>query len=127
MRAHPNWDGVVILGDESVHHWLHISAGEGISMMGFLTPKLRADLMGAERPDLEAVSDTMSRPERLAAQLQSASLLGDFAAVTGHLIGAELAAAKVYWLGQEVVSIGSASYVEALQAQGVSVTEFRVT
>ncbi|MEM7733622.1 MAG: hypothetical protein AAF280_12705 [Pseudomonadota bacterium] len=123
VEARPNWDGVVILGDQAVHHWVHISAGEAISMMGFLTPGLIASLGGGEVPDMEALSDTMSRPERLAAQLRAAQVAGDRAALTSHLIGAELAAAKMYWLGQEVVALGSGPYAEALKAQGVSVLE----
>ncbi|MEM6587784.1 MAG: hypothetical protein AAF641_05000 [Pseudomonadota bacterium] len=124
VQAYPNWDGVVTLGDGAAHHWLHISAGEAISMMGFLTPRLIADLGGAEVPDMDALSDTMSRPERLAAQLLSAQVAKDAAALTGHLIGAELAAAKVYWLGQEVVALGQGPYLEVLKAQGVAVSRF---
>lgn len=118
----PNWDGVITIAGAGVHHWLHVSAGEVISMMGFLTPQLIVDLGGADHPDQTALSDTMTRPERLAAHLRSAQLSGDGAAITGHLIGAELAAAKVYWLGQEVRLIGQGPYLEPLQAQGVSAT-----
>lgn len=92
-------------------------------MMGCLTPRLIADLGGAETPDMTALSDTLSRPERLAAQLRSAQVAGDAAAITGHLVGAELAAAKVYWLGQEVVLLGQGPYYDALKVQGVLVTE----
>ncbi len=123
VEEHPNWDGVVMLGDGAAHHWVHVSAGEAISMMGFLTPRLVADLGGAAAPDMAAVSDTMSRPERLAAQLRSAEVAGDGSALTGHLIGAELAAAKVYWLGQQVVALSQGPYAEMLRAQGVSVLE----
>ena len=117
----PNWDGVVTIEGGGTPHWLHIRAGEVISMTGFLTPRLIADLGGAPQPDMTALSDTMSRPERLAAHLSSAVLTHDTASITGHLIGAELAAAKVYWLGQEVVLMGQGPYVDGLKAQGVDV------
>ena len=122
VEERPNWDGVVTIDGDGVHHWIHVSAGEAISMMGFLTPQLIADLGGAETPDMAALSDTMSRPERLAAQLRSAQVAGDAAAITGHLIGAELAATKVYWLGQEVVLLWQGPYTEALKSQGVHIT-----
>ncbi|MEM9580508.1 MAG: 2-dehydro-3-deoxygalactonokinase, partial [Pseudomonadota bacterium] len=80
-----------------------------------------------------AVSDTLSRPETLAGALftlRAADLLtGQSATVTrarlsGALIGAELAAAKPYWLGQRVAIVGSdavsALYGRALAAQGVT-------
>ncbi|MEO0773945.1 MAG: 2-dehydro-3-deoxygalactonokinase, partial [Pseudomonadota bacterium] len=123
VRARPNWDGVVILGDARVHHWVHVSAGEAISMMGFLTPALLADLGGSATPDMAALSDTLSRPERMAAGLRAAQVAGDAAVLSGHLIGAELAAAKMYWLGQEVVALDPGPYANALRAQGVSVVE----
>ena len=123
IAARPNWDGVVTVKDGGTHHWLHISAGEVISMMGFLTPRLITDLGGGPQPDMSALSDTMSRPERLAAHLSSAVLTHDTAGITGHLIGAELAATKPYWLGQEVVLMGQGPYLAALKAQGVSVIQ----
>ena len=122
VEERPNWDGVVTVDGDGVHHWIHVSAGEAISMMGFLTPQMVADLDGTEVPDMTALSDTLSRPERLAAQLRSAQVAGDSAAITGRLVGAELAAAKVYWLGQEVVLLGQGPYTEALSFQGVFVT-----
>lgn len=72
VENRPNWDGVVTIADDAVHHWLHISAGEVISMAGFLTPQLTLHLGGAELPDMTALADTMSRPERLAAHLRAA-------------------------------------------------------
>ena len=54
---------------------------------------------------------------------------GAFAArarLSGLLIGSELAAARPYWLGQQVAIIGaddlSQAYATALAAQGVSAT-----
>lgn len=124
LKKWPDWDGVVALAGEGVHHWVHISAGEAVSMMGFVTPRLIADHSGAAMPDETALNDTLSRPERLAAHIRSAELSGDGAALTGHLIGAEMAAARMYWLGQQMALIGDAPspYEAALLAQGVSVT-----
>jgi len=83
-------------------------------------------LGGAAAPSDAALADSLSRPERLAAHLRQAEVAGDRAAMTGHLLGAELAATRVYWLGQEVVVIGARSkmYKTALAAQSVPVTSF---
>lgn len=122
LAARPGWDGVAVVTEGDVRHWLHLSAGEVVSMQGVLTPRLQAALGGATAADPEAVADTMSRPERLAAHLRTAQVAGVTEAVTGHLLGAELAAAKAYWLGQSVVVAGGAEALAgALQVQGVPV------
>ncbi len=102
LARHPRWDGVICTIDGDVRHWLHVSAGEVVSAMSFLTPRLVALLGGAARPDAGALADSLSRPERLALDLRSADVLGDAAARTGHLIGVELAASRMLWLGQRV-------------------------
>ena len=121
----PHWDGVILTGEGDVSHWIHLSAGEIVSFQGFLTPRLVAALGGADAADPDALTDTMSRPERLAAHLHRATLSGDGRALTGHLIGAELASARPYWLGQQVVLVPPDSaglpYGAALAAQGVPV------
>lgn len=122
IQQRPDWDGIVAIAGDGVHHWVHISAGEAISMLGFLTPQMISALGGADMPDLSAVADTLSHPERLAAHLRSAQLAGDAAALSGHLIGAELAAAKMYWLGQQIVVLDDGPYIEALRAQGAPVS-----
>jgi 2-dehydro-3-deoxygalactonokinase len=79
-----------------------------------------------------AVAQSMSRPERLAADLftlRAEGLLQGLDAVvarsrlSGLLVGAELAAMRPYWLGQAVAIIGAggvaSAYAEALAAQGV--------
>ncbi|MFY9240906.1 MAG: 2-dehydro-3-deoxygalactonokinase [Roseovarius sp.] len=111
------WDGVVLAGDERRLYWVHVSADEIVSFQGSLTPGLMADL-GAVGMDAGALADTLSRPERLAAQLHRADLAGDAAALTGHLMGAELAAAKPYWLGMEVLNLCGAAWESALSQQG---------
>ena len=59
VEERPNWDGIVTIEGHGVHHWIHISAGEAVSMMGFLTPQMIAGLGGAEVPDSAALSDTI--------------------------------------------------------------------
>jgi 2-dehydro-3-deoxygalactonokinase len=123
--AHPNWDGVICLpGDPT--HWVHLSAGEIVSFQSFLTLRLAGVLeAGGAAPDLDRLSEIMSRPERLALSLREAELGRDRAAFLGALMGAELAAARVYWLGQQVVVMGAGplaeGYATALAAQGVPV------
>jgi 2-dehydro-3-deoxygalactonokinase len=139
LALDPRFDGVVLLpGAQS--HWAHISAGEVVSFQSFLTGELFTALSQDPSPAClddvvfdAALSDALSRPEKLAAWL--ASLRAE-AVLTGHrphtaqsrllglLIGAEMAAAKPYWLGQSVVMIGPPGacepYCRALMQQGIS-------
>ncbi|MEX1236394.1 MAG: 2-dehydro-3-deoxygalactonokinase [Roseovarius sp.] len=121
LAAQPDWDGIMLIPEADVTHWVHVSAREIVSFQGAATGRLAAAL-GAygDALDASALSDTMSRPERLAAHLNAAALTGASAAVLGHLMGAELAAMRAYWLGQELRIIGPAApYAKALEAQGV--------
>lgn len=124
IQGRGNWDGVICLADGDATHWVHVSAGEIISFQGAATGRLIALLGGAVGAcDCEALGDTLSRPERLAAHLYSGALSGHVAAVTGHLIGAELAAMRPYWLGQEVLVVEERGlYAAALEAQGAMVS-----
>ena len=124
--ANPNWDGVIcITGEATV--WAHVSAGEVISFQRFVTGRLAAAMEVEETWDevamRKALDDAMARPERLAAYIARA---GDAGTLWGALLGAELAAARVYWLGQQVVLIGEGRAAEALQGalavQGVPVS-----
>ena len=129
LMGNPQFDGVLlILGEETC--WAHISAEEVVSFQTFLTPALLAALE-ASAPTLgdafdAALTETLSRPDRLAQHLASAkaSASGHEAA---HLIGAEIAAAKPYWLGQEVVILAkpgaAAPHLRALEHQGVQARE----
>ncbi|TMV70579.1 2-dehydro-3-deoxygalactonokinase, partial [Thioclava sp. BHET1] len=141
----PEFDGVACLpGTHS--KWARISAGEVVSFQTFMTGEMFSLL--AERSVLRhsvaasgwddaafaaALDDALSRPDRIAARLftlRAEALLADLAPETararlsGALIGIELAAAKPYWLGQEVAIIGASAlahaYATALQAQGVT-------
>jgi 2-dehydro-3-deoxygalactonokinase len=144
LAANPGFDGVLCLpGTHS--KWARISAGEVVSFASFMTGELFALLcersvlrhgLGTgwdEAAFAEALSDALARPERLAGGLfgiRAAGLLGQTtgdaarARLSGLLIGAELAAARPYWLGQRVALIGaetlSALYAAALAAQGLA-------
>ena len=122
LAARPNWDGVICLPMEDVTHWCQISADEVVSFQSALTPMLARKLNAAEIADPQALADTMSRPERLSLHLRSATLAHAAEAIAGHLLGAELAAMRPYWLGQQVIVIAQNSlYSGALTAQGVPV------
>lgn len=140
----PNFDGVVCLPGTHTK-WAQISAGEVVSFRTFMTGELFALLSTQsilrhtvqngwdEEAFTEAVSDAMSRPEAMAARLftlRAEELLHGLSSdqarsrLSGLLIGAELAAARPYWLGQDVTIIGNASlsakYAQALTAQGLA-------
>lgn len=144
LAKEPNFDGVLCLPGTHTK-WAHISAGEVVSFRTFMTGELFGLLskssvlrhsMGDGWSDAdfaEAVRDGMGRPEALAnrlfslraADLLSGSVPGAARArLSGFLIGAELAAARPYWLGQRVVLIGddglSSLYAAALQPEGVA-------
>lgn len=144
LSLNKDWDGVICLpGATSV--WAQISAGEVVSFQTFLTGELLAHLgqgTPAEGTALDdtafddALSDGLSRPERLAGRLASirADLtLGEVphptaeARLAGTLIGAELAAARPYWLGQTLAVIGAGGaaqlYLRALSQQGAPATD----
>lgn len=122
LRERPNWDGVVCLPMADATHWCQISANEIVSFQSALTPRLAQILNAADIADPEALADTMSRPERLALHLRSATLSRSGDTVAGHLLGAELAAMRPYWLGQQVITIARNSlYSGALGVQGVPV------
>ncbi|MEY4984781.1 MAG: hypothetical protein RIR62_3047 [Pseudomonadota bacterium] len=145
LALNPGFDGVLCLpGTHS--KWVHVSAGEVVSFQTFMTGEmfallsqasvLRHGMAGDGWDDAAfdaALSDALSRPERLGARLfsiRAEGLLAGLAAaaarsrLSGLLIGTELAAAKPYWLGQPVAIIGSQglarAYARALGAQGTA-------
>ncbi len=145
LSTEPNFDGVLCLPGTHCK-WVHISAGEVVSFRTFMTGELFAMLTnqsvlrhsvaaaGFERESFsEAVSHAMSRPQALAGDLftiRAESLLAGLDAtvarsrLSGLLIGAELAAARPYWLGQNTVIVGEegigTAYQVALAAQGAA-------
>ncbi|MBB3713024.1 2-dehydro-3-deoxygalactonokinase [Limimaricola variabilis] len=152
LALNPNWSGVLCLpGSHS--KWAHVSAGEVVSFRSFMTGELFAALSAhtvlrhsvqgtdwKEEAFAAAVNETLSRPERLASSLfsiRAADLLHGHgsgvarARLSGLLIGAELAAAKPYWLGQQIGVIGAGDlaelYVRALAAQAAPATQADAT
>lgn len=115
----PHWDGIVLCLLPDTAHWVHVSAGEAISTLTTAAPRLMR-LCGADGlPDAQAVADAFSRPEKLVSGLTHANA----AQAMGLILGAELAAAKRWWLGQEIWIVGDATaslpaYAAALTAQG---------
>ncbi len=145
MALNPGWDGVICLPGTHTK-WVHVSAGEVVSFQTFMTGELFASIgtgtvlrhsIAAEGWDddafAQALSDSLSRPERLAARLFSLraehllhGLAGTAARarLSGLLIGAELAAARPYWLGQQIAVLGNGAnvrlYIAALATQSVA-------
>ena len=147
LAQNDGWDGIICLPGTHTK-WVHVSAGEVVSFQTCMSGELFALLAEQsvlrhsiaddgwdEDAFIDALSQTMSRPERIAGQLfslRAAQLVHDTntqtlrARLSGLLIGAELAATKPYWLGQNVALIGaeavSMPYIAGLAAQGVAVT-----
>lgn len=145
LAAVPGFDGVICLPGTHCK-WVHVSVGEVVSFQTFMTGEMFALLSAQsvlrhsvardgwdDAAFTKGLSDAQSRPERLAAQLFSLRAEGLIAGLSpvaararlsGLLIGAELAAARSYWLGQPVLLVGSdavcAPYAAALCAQGVA-------
>ncbi|MEN8656767.1 2-dehydro-3-deoxygalactonokinase [Marivita sp.] len=146
LALNPKFDGVVCLPGTHTK-WVHISAGEIVSFRTFMTGEMFALLSqhsvlrhtavgdGWDAAMFaDAVSTGMSNPSEIAARLfsiRAEGLLNDLhadqarARLSGLLIGAELAAARPYWLGQHVALIGDdklcKAYADALGAQGLPV------
>ena len=141
----PGFDGVLCLpGTHS--KWVHVSAGEVVSFQTCMTGELyallsqqsvlRHGMQGDGWDDTAfdtALSDALSRPERLGTRLfslRAEGLLNNLspiaakARLSGLLIGVELAATRPYWLGQPVAIVGAdrlaALYARALAAQGAA-------
>lgn len=144
LALNPGFDGVICLpGTHS--KWVHVSAGEVVSFQTYMTGELFALLStqsvlrhgmtgnGWDEAAFDlALSDALSRPDRIGAKLFALRAEGLIAGLSpaaarsrlsGLLIGVELAAAKPFWLGQQVAIVGSEalsrSYERALTAQAV--------
>ncbi|WP_316013558.1 2-dehydro-3-deoxygalactonokinase [Roseobacter sp. HKCCA0434] len=136
LARQPDFDGVLCLPGTHTK-WARISAGELCHFRTAMTGELFALL---ERHSVlrhslgdgwdgdafdEALDETLSRPERVATALftlRAEGLLNGEdgprarARLSGLLIGAELAAMKPYWLGQEVALIGAPRLNEIYRA-----------
>ena len=155
LALNKNWDGVICLVGEETR-WVHVSAGEIVSFQSFLTGAMfdalvngrlsvhrLADVQTDRTAFAAALSDAMARPERVMARLHeahAARILDGLepaearARLLGALIGAELAAARPFWLGQQLAVVGDGElatlYVDALSEQGAPAAladESRVT
>ncbi|WP_299369346.1 2-dehydro-3-deoxygalactonokinase [uncultured Tateyamaria sp.] len=143
LATYPQFDGVICLPGTHTK-WVHVSAGEIVSFRTAMTGEMFSLLStqsvlrhsvggGWDKASFDAgVDQALSRPEALAASLFSLRAEGLLAGLnpdaararlSGLLIGAELAAMRPYWLGQQVAMIGaealSRAYITALEAQGV--------
>ena len=147
LRLTPGFEGILCLPGTHTK-WVRLSAGHISAFQTVMTGEIFATL--ATRTVLRhaiapegwddaafdtALEEGITRPERLTARLfslRAEALLhgqgGDAARarLSGLLIGAELAATRAWWLGQEIVLIGAgrlaALYRRALAAQGVPAT-----
>ncbi len=150
LARHPGWDGVLCLpGTHS--KWVHLSAGEVVSFQTFLTGEvfallatqsvLRHSVSGWDAAGFKAgLTQGFERPDRLMGRLfplRAEALLGGLdpgvarARLSGLLIGAELAVARPYWLGQRVAIIGARDlaglYLQALAEVEMPATQVDAT
>ena len=144
LSRDPGFDGILCLPGTHTK-WVQISAGEVVSFRTFMTGEMFALVSGHSvlRHSMdegwdadafaEAVADGMARPEALAGRFFSIRAEGLLSApvpgaakarLSGLLIGAELAAARPYWLGQRIALLGEGRlaglYAAALEAQGAA-------
>ncbi len=145
LAREPGFDGVVCLPGTHTK-WVHVSAGEVVSFVTFMTGELFALLSTAsvlrhtvaatgwsDEDFVLAVKEAMARPERVTGRmfgLRAEALLSDLspersrARLSGYLIGMELAGARPYWLGRDIVMIGARrmteAYVTALRLGGLA-------
>lgn len=147
IALNAGWDGVICLPGTHTK-WVEVSADEVVSFQTCMTGEMFALLSqrsvlrhSVDSSDWDqtafdtAVDDIIARPEKLAALLfaiRAADLLNGTAPaaararLSGLLIGAELAAARPYWLGRQIAVLGADSqarhYCAALKTQGVPAT-----
>ncbi len=146
LALSPGFDGVIVLPGTHTK-WVQVSAGEVVSFRSLMTGEMFSLLskqsvlrhsMGEGWDGtafLEAVEETLSRPEAMASKLfaiRAEGLLDGLspavarARLSGLLVGAELAATKPYWLGMPIAVLGADgladAYTAALSAQGIEVS-----
>ena len=147
LSKNPDFDGIICLPGTHTK-WVHISAGEIVSFKTFMTGEIflslseHSILKSSVQSDdldptsfLEAFEDTYSNPALLSSKLfglRAADLLENTSTkllkskLSGYLIGSELAGAKSYWLGQNIVMIGNNDlcilYQKALKKLGLNAT-----
>jgi len=147
LSKKPDFDGIICLPGTHTK-WVHISVGEIVSFRTFMTGEIYQTLSecsilknSVKSNDfdlttfLEAFGDTYSNPALLSSKLfglRAADLLENISTkflkskLSGYLVGSELAGAKSYWLGQNIVMIGNDElcilYKKALKNLGLNVT-----
>ena len=147
LRLNPGWNGTLCLPGTHVK-WVQVSAGEIVSFRTFMTGEIFAAIgghtvlrhsLGEEGLDEEAfaaaLADGMATPANLGQRLfsiRAEALLHGLSStaargrLSGLLIGAELVAARGWWLGARVAVIGTGAlaqrYGRALEAQGLAPT-----
>lgn len=148
LALRPDFDGVVCLpGTHS--KWARVSAGEVVGFQTAMTGELFHLLSTAsvlrhgmgegwdEGAFAAGVAEGRRDADRLPTRLftlRAEGLMGDLlpdaarARLSGLLIGAELAATRGWWLGQDVALIGApaltARYATALAMQGIEAREY---
>ena len=147
-----NFDGIICLPGTHTK-WVHVSAGEVISFRTFMSGEL-FDLLSKysvlkhsvksdgwdDEEFKSAVSESISNPQKIFSdffKLRADHLLKQVeqselrSKLSGYIIGVELAGAKPYWLGQNVVILGndnlSKIYKTALEGQGIFAQEIDAT
>ena len=147
-----NFDGIICLPGTHTK-WVHVSAGEVISFRTFMSGEL-FDLLSKysvlkhsvksddwnDKEFRSAVSESISNPQKIFSdffKLRADHLLKQVeqselrSKLSGYIIGAELAGAKPYWVGQNVVILGndnlSKIYKTALEGQGIFAQEIDAT
>ena len=147
LSKNPDFDGIICLPGTHTK-WVHISANEIVSFKTFMTGEIflslseRSILKNSVQSNefdptsfLHAFEDTYSNPALLSSKLfglRAADLLENTSTkflkskLSGYLIGSELAGAKSYWLGQNIVMIGNDDlcvlYEKALKKLGLDAT-----
>ena len=147
LSKDPDFDGIICLPGTHTK-WVHISANEIVSFKTFMTGEIflslseRSILKSSVQSNdfdptsfLEAFEDTYSNPALLSSKLfglRAADLLENTSnkslksKLSGYLIGSELAGAKSYWLGQNIIMIGNNDlcilYQKALKKLGLNAT-----
>ena len=147
-----NFDGIICLPGTHTK-WVHVSAGEVISFRTFMSGEL-FDLLSKysvlkhsvksddwnDKEFRSAASESISNPQKIFSdffKLRADHLLKQVeqselkSKLSGYIIGVELAGAKPYWLGQNVVILGndylSKLYKTALEGQGIFAQEIDAT
>lgn len=145
LSMNTDFDGVICLPGTHTK-WIRLRGGEIVNFCSFMTGELFSILsnhsvlrheMADEGWDdgafLAGVRDTLARPECMTAELfsiRAAGLLHKHsgpaarARLSGLLVGLELAGARSFWSGEQLVLIGSEAlarlYETALTAQGAN-------